>query len=437
METSYIENYTVRHRYSGAYANFLTVKFDNPQHGLPQYGLIKAYPADRLDIVRNEFKVMKAAANVTHAVCTPYSLFKAGEHWMLAMENIDGVRLSEFADQLGDAKLQEKVLMFIQQLVEALHAMNTNNLHHCNLQAEHVIIEANDRVRLIGFGRSKISPGGKSDVKSLGLMVLKLILKIEYSLRPGDIGRCLIQLQRALPRQVKLHEFLSIACTDSPRSNFEALYALLSSPEAVLYQSSDSAQMPRRQCSSLHDTVEIERPSIESEHSEGRAYSLHTHYYQPSTVQKTCTSCMHPIDNLELISLQCDHNFHLRCLGVYITGLLKTSELYTSIVCPFRCSSPFTPEDIQPATIPFQILLNLKLDNESVDKLRMLQELGISAQCPKCDKFANQPMFNRSKQAYRINCDNCGFAYCSYCNEKNFHFFGKCKKLKRMLKRRK
>jgi tRNA A-37 threonylcarbamoyl transferase component Bud32 len=441
MEKAYYKQYSIKHRFEGSNHTVFIVKFSQSVSDMPAFGIIKAYEEQCYDQAFKEFQAMEKAYGLSHVACKPYQLHCAEGKCCLVMEQIMGTRLREYAEELSLAELKRNILGICQQLVGCLDLMHRNSLHHCSLTADHVIIDEAGKARLVGFSRASKATTS-DDVFSFGKMVLSLLIEEDRSTLTGHmIDSWLRCIEADQELQYTVFEMLSIALIRNERGTFAQLLNLLngmtmsdgvrSIPNLNLSQ--PSLELPNALDSS--HSLSMSRESDASVKSAGRNPAIPQQFYQPSLAGKQCAICNQMTDNINCITLQCNHDFHITCLRKHLEGVLQRAVLYTDISCPCKCAN-LQLGDSSPEAIPMSILTHLQLSSDGLDKVFELQDLGISAQCYSCQFVPNMPMFNSSFRAYRILCSRCGFAYCSYCNEKNFHFFGKCKRLQKMLKRR-
>mmetsp|Transcript_31117 Transcript_31117/g.54078 ORF Transcript_31117/g.54078 Transcript_31117/m.54078 type:complete len:469 (-) Transcript_31117:4196-5602(-) len=449
MELSFYRDFEIRHRWHGKHAQILTVKFNNPPNISQTMGLIKAFPIEEAAKARKEFEAMKRASEITTAACKPYALYEEGGCMNLVMEDVEGIRLIDYEEGLGPGSLNPKILEFCLSLVDTLMSLNNAGLFYRNTSADHVIITRNDEVKLISFGHcTNDRKYAALEVKSLGLMVLKLMVGREELSTEREIDECLEQVHRNSSMDPNLHDFLSIACKKTNQSNFKILHGMLHgatiSADIELKQSGELSSLalnPARYSSqpsraSKNSSVHGKAYSIKSE---GNPVTIPVEHYKVPVEDKECTICKRQIYSIDIVNLSCLHYFHRDCLRTYINNVVAAAELFSQIVCPMKCiNGKVAIQGTGPETIPVPLMLGLGLEADTMNKLLMLQDLGYSAQCPKCDTIAQRPMFDSNFRAYRVYCPNesCRHTYCSYCNEKNFHFFGKCKKLKQLMKSR-
>jgi tRNA A-37 threonylcarbamoyl transferase component Bud32 len=436
MEIAYYKQYSIKHRFVGLNHTVYNVEFSKSASDKPTFGVIKAYEEQCYDQAFNEFKAMEKAYKLSHVACKPFQLHRAEGKCCLVMEQIMGIRLSEYTEELSLADLKRNILGICQQLVGCLELMHRNSLHHCSLTADHVIIGEAGKARLIGFSRASRRTTS-DDVFSFGKMVLSLLIGEDRStLHGSEIDSWLRRINADQELQYTVSEMLSIALARNERSTFAQLLKLLNG--MTMSDGLRSIRDPNLSQPSPHH-VEISEnmpnSSISSVSGAPPSVFLNSESLQQIFQGKQCAICSQVTDNINCITLQCNHDFHITCLRMHLEGVLQRAVLYTDISCPFKCAN-LRLGDSSPEAIPISILAHLQLSSASLDKAFELQDLGISAQCYSCQFIPNMPMFNSSFKAYRILCSRCGFAYCSYCNAKNFHFFGKCKRLQKMLKRR-
>jgi tRNA A-37 threonylcarbamoyl transferase component Bud32 len=439
MEKAYYKQYSIKHRFEGSNHTVFIVKFSQSVSDMPAFGIIKAYEEQCYDQAFKEFQAMEKAYGLSHVACKPYQLHCAEGKCCLVMEQIMGTRLREYAEELSLAELKRNILGICQQLVGCLDLMHKNSLHHCNLTADHVIIDKAGKARLVGFSRaSKVTTS--HDVFSFGKMVLSLFIEEDRSTLTGHmIDSRLRRIEADQELQYTVFEMLSIALIRNERSTFTQILNLLNGKMLSDGIRSIQGHNLSQRSLELHNALDsslnlsILRGSYVSVKSEGRNPDIPQQFYQPNLAGKQCAICSEVTDNINYITLQCNHDFHITCLKRHLEGVLHGAVLYTDISCPFKCAN-LRLGDSSPEAIPMSILTHLQLSSDSLDKVFELQSLGVSAECYSCRFVPNMPMFNSSFKAYRILCSRCGFAYCSYCNAKNFHFFGICKRLQKMLK---
>jgi tRNA A-37 threonylcarbamoyl transferase component Bud32 len=441
MDKAYYKQYSIKHSFVGLNHTVHIVKFSQDVSDMPVFGVIKAYEEQNYDQAFNEFKAMEKAYKLSHVACKPYQFHCAEGKCCLVMEQIMGTRLSEYAEELSLADLKRNILGICQQLVGCLELMHRNSLHHCSLTADHVIIDEAGKARLIGFSRASRRTTS-DDAFSFGKMVLSLLIGEDRSTLNGPmIDSYLRRIEADKELQYTVFEMLSIALIRNERSTFAQLLDLLNGMtmsdgvRSIRDHNLSQRSLELHNASDSSLNLSILRGSYVSVKSEGRNPDIPQQFYQPNLAGKQCAICSQVTDNINCITLQCNHDFHITCLRMHLEGVLQRAVLYTDISCPFKCAN-LRLGDSSPEAIPMSILTHLQLSSDSLDKVFELQDLGISAQCYSCQFIPNMPMFNSSFKAYRILCSRCGFAYCSYCNAKNFHFFGKCKRLQKMLKRR-
>jgi tRNA A-37 threonylcarbamoyl transferase component Bud32 len=425
MEKAYYKQYSIKHSFEGSNHTVFIVKFSQSISDMPAFGIIKAYEEQCYDQAFKEFQAMEKAYGLSHVACKPYQLHCAEGKCCLVMEQIMGTGLREYAEERSLADLKRNILGICQQLVGCLELMHRNSLHHCNLTADHVIINEAGKARLIGFNRAS-KRTTSDDVFSFGKMVLSLLIGEDRSPLNGPmIDSYLRRIEADQELQYTVLEMLSIALIRNERSTFTMLLNLLNGVRSI--------PNPNLSQPSSHQLI----CSISSVSKASSVHIINSDSFQqlfPHILAgKQCAICNQMTDNINCITLQCNHDFHITCLRRHLEGVLQRAVLYTDISCPFKCIN-FRLGDNSPEAIPMSILTYLQLSSDSLDKMFELQTLGISVQCYSCQFIPNMPMFNSSFRAYRILCSRCGFAYCSYCNAKNFHFFGKCKRLQKMLK---
>jgi tRNA A-37 threonylcarbamoyl transferase component Bud32 len=402
MEKDYYKHDSNEHSFGGLNHTVYNVKFSQSVSNKPALTIIKAYKEQCYDQAFNEFKAMKEANKLSHVACKPYQYHCAEGKCCLVMERIMGIRLSEYAEERSLADLKRNILDICHQLVGCLELMHRSSLHHCNLTADHVIIDEAGNARLIGFSRASKATTS-DDVFSFGLMVLSLLIGEDRSTLYGPlIDPNLRRIEADRELQYPVFEMLSIALIRNERSTFTQLLNLLDG--RTMSDGARSRDLNLSQSTVQHyaldDSHSLSTSVLDSTmDSVGRNPDIPQEFYQLSLVEKQCAICSEVTDNINCITLQCNHDFHITCLRMHLEGVLQRAVLYTDISCPRKCAN-LRLGDSSPEPIPMSILTHLQLSSDSLDKAFELQDLGISAQSYSCELSPSMPMCNSSFNAY-------------------------------------
>jgi hypothetical protein len=128
-------------------------------------------------------------------------------------------------------------------------------------------------------------------------------------------------------------------------------------------------------------------------------------------------------------SLSCSHSFHQECLRTFVINRLQAIQLYCDLKCP-ECKLP------DGHAIIIEDLKRLPKMAGYLDRLIELEDLLLPAECRWCCKTLQTPMMSLKYKAYKVTCQDCRRTFCSYCNAIDGHWFGGCKRLKKLIKSR-
>ena len=169
---------------------------------------IKLLPAgialgdDWVRSLRDELSVMRAIARIRPNVAIVYDCGRAADgRAFIVLEPLDGRSLADLIRQEGALPV-ERALRLAFEIADGLQAAHNLVLVHGAFDAEHVLIGAEDTVKLTGFEVARLGGGRglteRADIQAVGLLLTHMLTG-EVRPRSGDAGA---DLERAFGPQV-------------------------------------------------------------------------------------------------------------------------------------------------------------------------------------------------------------------------------------------
>jgi eukaryotic-like serine/threonine-protein kinase len=150
---------------------------------------IKLLPAgialgnDWVRSLRDELSVTRAVARIRPNVAIVHDCDRAADgRAFIVLEPLDGRSLSDLIRQEGPLPV-ERALRLAFEIADCLQAAHNLVLIHGALDAEHVLVGAEDTVKLMGFevarlGRASLNTGGlteRADIQAVGLVLMHML----------------------------------------------------------------------------------------------------------------------------------------------------------------------------------------------------------------------------------------------------------------------
>jgi hypothetical protein len=397
----------------------------------------------------------------------------------LYLEYVPGKPLEEATQE----EIYSNIEAWCMDLVECLAYLHLKSVSHNNL-AGHILYNPGG-VRLIGFGMST-SFNYQSDVKSLGLVVLSLLVPGSLYLEGSDTEESQAKLKRlefdvrvsdkfkqfvrsAVTTDVsmkKLRKVLNgvrtlkqIAAVEHPgwqagedgssrsRKNLALLQEERKGPRLGYDTSSDQMDRQGEPPQRHHHSKQAEKPpskaakvsvdisnareidSISLRSNERRQQSSDERGRNPSLQVSSssqliygCSMCNQSIP-AEFTTLTCTHSFHTACLIRFLEDKSTVVQLYKELKCP-DCA----------AAISFDCLKSLPISIEALNRLNLLHGLLVPWKCCSCEVESKFSRLNAEFKAYRVKCHRCSKQSCSFCAKTSPHR-SDCMKAKKALKK--
>jgi tRNA A-37 threonylcarbamoyl transferase component Bud32 len=480
--SAFYSDYTIERSIKHSSFPTTIIKFNSKVPGKPERAIMKAYPKTQIYRAYDEFSNLKKGAEVSEEVCKPYYKSAKDDTINLFLEYVPGKPLEEATQE----EIYRNIEVWCMDLVECLADLHHKSVSHNNL-AGHILYNPGG-VRLIGFGKST-SFNYQNDVKSLGLLVLSLLVPGSLHLEGSDAEESQARLKRlefegrvsdkvkqfvrsAVTTEVsmkKLRKVLTggrtlkqVAAKEHPGwSSGEDGSSRSRKNLALLKPSQEERKGPRLGYDSSSDQLDRQGgPPLRHHHikqaqkppAKTAKVSLDI-----SNPRKSDSNSLRSNERSQLSydergrnpSLQVPSSSQLidRCsmcnqrLSTNFTTLTCTHSFHTACLIRFLEDKSTVVQLYKElkcpdcaAAISFDCLKPLPISNEALVRLTLLQGLLVPARCRSCEVELMYPVLNAEFKAYRVTCHRCYEQSCSFCAETSTHWFG-CKKAKKALKK--
>ena len=178
---------------------------------------------DQVRRVRDELSVTRAVARIRPNVAIVHDFDRtASDRAFLVLEPLAGQSLADVIDQ-GGALPVERALRLAFEIADGLQAAHNLALVHGALDAEDVLVGADNTVKLMGFEVARLEttePAGglteQADIQALGLLLVQMLTGAVQPPSEGSSARPERQLGPEVPAAVK--ELVMQALARSPES---------------------------------------------------------------------------------------------------------------------------------------------------------------------------------------------------------------------------
>ena len=218
--------------------------------------------ADRVRRLRDELSVTRAVARIRPNVAIVHDCDRtASDRAFLVLEPLAGQSLADVIDQGGPLPV-ERSLRLAFEIADGLQAAHNLALVHGALDAEDVLVGAEDTVKLMGFEVARLEtaePAGglteQADIQALGLLLIQMLTGAAPPQGEGSSARPERQLGPEVPAAVR--ELVMQALARSPDSRasdmgsvanalWVELYRVAERPDPTAPDSAPAVQPRRR-----------------------------------------------------------------------------------------------------------------------------------------------------------------------------------------------
>ena len=180
---------------------------------------------DQVRRLRDELSVTRAVARIRPNVAIVHDCDRtASDRAFLVLEPLAGQSLADVIDQ-GGALPVERALRLAFEIADGLQAAHNLALVHGALDAEDVLVGAEDTVKLMGFEVARLEtaePAGglteQADIQALGLLLVQMLTGAVQPGSEGSSARPERQLGPEVPAAVRELVMQALASSPEPRA---------------------------------------------------------------------------------------------------------------------------------------------------------------------------------------------------------------------------
>ena len=163
------------------------VVYKATQTGLDREVALKVLPAaaGRDPAFAERFqREAKALATLNHPnITSVFDFGKAGEHFYLAMELVDGVNLRQL--MAAQKVAPKQALQLVEQVCDALQYAHDEGVVHRDIKPENILLDRKGRLKITDFGLAKLL--GVEDQKQTGLTMTHQIMGTPHYMAPEQV----------------------------------------------------------------------------------------------------------------------------------------------------------------------------------------------------------------------------------------------------------